>query len=414
MSIAPPAALLLAALALSGCAEPETAVTVADLVLQNARVVSVDPEIGEAEAVAVRAGRILAVGSQAEIEPHVGPDTRVIDLDGKLLVPGFIEGHGHFMGVGEARLILDLREASDWSEIVEQVAEAVAAAEPGEVVRGRGWHQDKWIRPPEPQVEGFPLHASLSAVSPDNPVVLTHASGHAAFVNAAALERAGIDRETPDPPGGEILRTADGEATGLLRETAQRLVRGEVLVHAGGEGVEIAPATVERMIALASEECLAKGVTTFTDAGSSFETIDRLVEAAENGTLGVRLWMMVRDSYDDLVAHLPDYKGDLVDDRLTVGGIKLSIDGALGSRGAWLLEPYSDQPDSTGLNLIPVDEVRRTAELAMAEDYQLCVHAIGDRANREVLDIFEETFAAHPEADDLRWRIEHAQHLHPD
>ena len=406
-------AVLLIGLFTMACSSPEAPIP-ADLVIRNATVVTVDQDLPKAQAIAIRGSKILAVGSDSEIDPFVGEGTEVMDLEGRLVIPGFIEGHGHFMGVGNAQLILDLRHASSWGEIVDQVAEAVSRAEPGEIIRGRGWHQDKWEEPPSKEVEGFPLHASLSAVSPDNPVVLTHASGHASFVNARAMELGGIDRTTPDPPGGAILHSPDGEPTGLLNETAQGLVRSEVLVHGTGE-VEITPSVARRMVELASSEILSKGVTTFTDAGSSFETVDLLQQAADEGLLGVRLWVMLRDSNESLQSRLGDYEvRDYDDGMLSVGGIKLSIDGALGSRGAWLLEPYSDLPSSTGLNLVSIDHARETAGIAIENDYQLAIHAIGDRANREVLDIFEETFAQHPDKTDLRWRVEHAQHLHPE
>ncbi len=403
--------VLLSAFVASGCTAPGP--EPADMALINGVFATVDEERPEAEAMAIRDGRIAAIGSEADIAPYIGDGTEVVDLGGQLAIPGFIEGHGHFMGVGDAQLILDLRTPSSWDEVVALVAEAVAVAEPGEIIHGRGWHQDKWTRAPAETVAGFPVHTSLSAVSPDNPVVLRHASGHAAFVNARAMELAGIDDGTADPPGGEILRDASGGATGLLNETAQGLVQSEVL-NPGGEDAEHSAAIARRMVELASEEILAKGVTTFTDAGSSLRTIDLLRQATDEGLLGVRLWVMIRDSNEALAEHLDGYRMRDHGGRLSVGGIKLSIDGALGSRGAWLLEPYEDLPSSTGLNLIPVDHARETAELAMKHDYQLAVHAIGDRANREVLDIYEEAFANHPDADDPRWRIEHAQHLHPD
>jgi len=405
------------ALALTlGCAQAphETA----DLVLLNATIITVDDENPTAEAMAVRNDRIVALGTVDEIEPWIGADTEVLDLGGQLVVPGFIEGHGHFLGMGNAKLILDLRQADTWDEIVAQVAEAVEQSPPGELIRGRGWHQDKWSEVPEGAVRGFPVHASLSAISPDNPVVLTHASGHAAFVNGKALELAEIDAETPDPAGGRILRDASGNPTGLLNETAQSLVRSEVLVHSSGNDSGDSgptPEVARRMVELASAESLAKGVTTFTDAGSSFETIDFLKQATDEGLLGVRLWVMIRDSNERLAAHLDEYKvRDYGDGMLGVGGIKLSIDGALGSRGAWLLEPYTDLPSSTGLNLVPLETARETARLAIKHGYQLGVHAIGDRANREVLDLYQETFEAHPDKQGLRWRVEHAQHLHPE
>ncbi len=194
----------------------------ADLVLLNGKIETVTD--GTVEALAADGGRIVAVGSRADVTEHIGQSTEVIDLRGRLAVPGFIEGHAHFMGVGDARIQLNLREAATWDDVVAQVAEAAAATEPGEWIRGRGWHQDKWTAVPEPDVEGFPLHDSLSAASPENPVLLTHASGHALFANAKAMELAGVDDATAAPEGGEILRDENGRATGLFRENAGDLV----------------------------------------------------------------------------------------------------------------------------------------------------------------------------------------------
>ncbi len=407
-----PGILGLATLVLTACDQgvEQRLAPAADLVLVGGKIVTVDDANPRVEALAAKGGRIMALGTRADVEPYVGPGTEVIELEGALAVPGFIEAHGHFMGVGDARIQLDLTTAGDWQAIVDQVAAAVTRAAPGEWIRGRGWHQDKWAAAPEPSFEGFPVHGSLSAVSPENPVLLTHASGHAVFANAKAMELAGIDASTPDPPGGEILKDAAGRPTGLLRETAEELVNRARSGQGGTPETEL-----RKMARLASEECLAKGVTSFQDAGSDFETVEFLRGLAEEGALGVRLWMMIRDSNAALAERLAAGKTKAAGDgHFAVGGIKVSIDGALGSRGAWLLEPYSDSPGSTGLNLVPVDEVRETARLAIEHGVQLCIHAIGDRANREVLDLFEEAFAAHPEKQDLRWRVEHAQHLHPD
>ncbi len=382
----------------------------ADLVLVGGKIVTVDEAHPEARALAARDGKIVAVGTRAEIETLVGEATEVLDLEGALAIPGFIEGHGHFLSLGDSRIQLDLRTGSTWQQIVDQVEQAVAQAEPGEWIRGRGWHQDKWDAVPEPNVEGFPVHRSLSAVSPDNPVLLTHASGHALFANAKAMELAGIDATTADPQGGEILRDAGGQATGLFRETAQGLIRRA----RSGDG-STPPAEMRKMARLASDECLAKGITSFQDAGSDFDEIELLRDLTDEGALGVRLWMMILDSNQALAEKLATAKTVAQDNgHFAVGGIKLSIDGALGARGAWLLEPYSDSPGSTGLNLVPLEVAQKTAELAIEHEMQLCIHAIGDRGNREVLDLFEQTFAAHPEKSDLRWRVEHAQHLHPD
>ena len=197
----------------------------ADLVLRHGHVVTVDEKVPEAEAVAVRGDRIVAVGSDAEVARLVGPRTRVIDLHGRLAIPAFIEGHGHLLETGERHLIVDAMNVRDFDEIAARVGAAAAKARPGQWILGRGWHQEKWDRVPQPNVEGVPLHQALDAVAPNNPVMLTHASGHAALVNAKALELAGITKSTPNPPGGEIVRDPrTGEATGLLREAAQGLV----------------------------------------------------------------------------------------------------------------------------------------------------------------------------------------------
>ncbi|MGH7446062.1 MAG: amidohydrolase [Longimicrobiales bacterium] len=386
----------------------------ADLVLRNGHVVTVDSAMPEAEAVAVRGHSIIAVGSDEEIAGYIGSATEVIDLNGRLAIPGFIEGHGHFSGVGEKLLNLDLMNVRNWDEVVGMVAAAARDAKTDAWIVGRGWHQEKWDRVPEPSVEGVPVHASLDSVSPNNPVYLTHASGHAAFVNGRALELAGITSSTPNPPGGEIVKDANGEPTGMLRETAQRLA-GRVRARAEAERPrdELA-AERRRVVDLAAQESLSKGVTSFHDAGTGFATIDLFKELEAEGALPVRLYVMIRASNDQLEQRLPDYLMPAdTNDYLVVRSIKVSIDGALGSHGAWLLEPYEDMPTSTGLALVQPETVARTAELAIANGFQLAVHAIGDRANREVLDIYEQTFAAHPESRDLRWRIEHAQHLDP-
>ncbi len=389
---------------------PPPATEIADLVLTHGKIVTVDEAGTEATALAARDGRIVALGDEEAVQEWIGEGTEVIDLAGRLAIPGFIEGHGHFMGLGDAKIQLDLRSAGSWDDIVAMVETAVTEAEPGQWIRGRGWHQDKWSGTPEPNLEGFPLHGGLSAVSPENPVLLTHASGHALFANARAMELAGIDGATADPAGGEILRDAAGSPTGLFRETAQGLIH-----QARDRDGASQPREQRRMAELAAEESLAKGITSFQDAGSSFEVIELLRGLMQEGFQAPRLWMMVRAANDDLRAHLAPLVEETAEDlQLRVGGIKLSMDGALGARGAWLLEPYSDSPGSTGLNLVPVETARETADIAIESGAQLCIHAIGDRANREVLDLFADAFAAHPEKTDLRWRIEHAQHLHLD
>ncbi len=386
----------------------------ADLVLRNGKIATMSAAQPTVQALAARGDRIAWLGSNADAAKWIGPRTTVVDLHGQLAIPGFIEGHGHFTGVGEYRLGLDLREARTWDQIVAQVARAAKQAKPGEWIVGRGWHQSKWDHAPEPNVEGFPVHASLDAVSPDNPVILTHASGHAVFVNAKTMEAAQITRDTANPGGGEILKDAHGAPTGLLRETAQGLAnRAHDAYLAKRTPAEVA-ADLRKVIDLASKECLSKGITTFEDAGSPLATADMFRTMAERGEFSLRLWVMLRGPNDVLAKNLDRYRAtDIGQNHLAIHAIKRYMDGALGSRGAWLLAPYSDKPDSTGLNLEDPADIRAAAEIAIAHNYQLCVHAIGDRANREVLNIYESIFREHPEKKDLRWRIEHAQHIDP-
>ena len=379
----------------------------ADLVLRDGKIVTVDDTNPEAQALAVRGDEIIAIGTNDEVAAYIGEMTQVIELDGQLAIPGFIEGHGHFLGVGNAQMQLRLMDTQNWEEVVSMVAAAVEQAQPGQLIRGRGWHQEKWDPLPEPNVEGFPLHDRLSEVSPDNPVLLTHASGHATFANARAMEMSGITRDTPNPDGGEILRDSRNNPIGVFRETASRLLNAA--------SADAAPPDPRRQAELAVAEALSKGVTSFQDAGSSFETVDLLKSMVDDGSLGIRLWVMLRESNEALAARGADYRMvGYGNNHLTVRAIKRSIDGALGSRGAWLLEPYSDSPESTGLNTTTPESISNTAAWAIANDFQLCVHAIGDRANRETLDIFQRVFEANPDKSDLRWRDEHTQHLHPD
>jgi len=395
-------------------------VTPADLVLRGGVVTTVDPGLGVAEALAVTGHTITAVGSDAEIAAYIGPDTEVIELSGRYAGPGFIESHAHLFSLGQAKRILDLNHVSNWDEVVHMVAVAADKARPGEWILGRGWHQDKWDSVPEDAVDGVPRNDSLNAASPDNPVELGHASGHASFVNDAALAEAGIDDDTPDPPGGTIVRTAEGRATGYLRETAQRIVDRSIL----GYEAQMTPAEAEAVerekVALASGEALRHGVTSFHGAGEStipsFKVLDFLKKLEDEGSLTVRLNMMVRtQTPEELDQLLPYYTWHAEgNDFLTVRSIKKQIDGALGAHGAWTLEPYEDKPDTSGLVLDTVDEIERTAEVAVKHGFQVNTHAIGDRANREVLDIYERVWEkAGVDGSKLRWRIEHAQHIDP-
>jgi hypothetical protein len=402
------------AAALAGCAPR---VEPADLVLHNGKIATVDTARPSAQALAVRGDTIVALGTDEEINRYIGDKTEVIDLAGKLAIPGFIDSHLHFMGVGEQKLQLDLTKARSWDDIVAMVAEAVKTTPPGQPIRGRGWHQEKWDKVPMPNVEGFPVHDALSNVSPNNPVYLTHASGHATIANAKAMELAGITKKTPDPPGGNLVRDKQGNPIGVFRERAAGLLRAR-----SGAAPEATPeqreAREREVIDLAVQECLSKGVTTAHDAGAGFQTVDLYKKVAGEKKLGVRLYVMVNGGNDSLRQNLAKYKMINADDKhVTVRAIKRVFDGALGSRSAWLLEPYTDLPTTepaekrVGVQTIPVPELAETAKIAIENGFQLNVHAIGDRANRETLNVFEEAFKAHPDKKDLRWRIEHAQHL---
>lgn len=382
----------------------------ADLVLRNGSVATADPARPRAEGVAVRAGTVVAVGTNREMEAYVGAKTEVIDLAGRFAMPGFIESHAHFTGVGAARMQLDLVKTASWDDIVTLVAEAASTAKPGEWITGRGWHQEKWTRPPEPAVEGFPTHDRLSRAAPDNPVFLTHASGHASIANAKAMELAGLTRATPNPRGGEILKDAGGEPIGVFRETGDALIERALRRDREQRTPEQVEAELDREVELADREFLSKGITSVHDAGASFATVDRYKRFAEGGRLGVRLYVMLGESNESLAAHAAKYRMvDAANGHLTVRAVKRLADGALGSRGAWLLEPYADAP-STGLNTYPIDQLAETARIAAANDLQLCVHAIGDRANRETLNVYEAASQAAGRKD-MRWRVEHAQHL---
>lgn len=393
--------------------QPQPTADPATLVLRNGKIVTVDAALPEARAIAIRGDRIQALSATDDgIQRYIGPNTQVIDLKGQLAIPGLIESHGHFMGLGSSKMNLDLMDVKDWDEIVAMVAAAAKQAKPGEWILGRGWHQEKWASAPKPNVEGFPYHDALSKVSPNNPVLLTHASGHASFVNAKAMEAAGITAATVNPAGGEILKDPKGQPIGLLRETASGLANRALESWRSKKTADERDAGANRQFDLAVKASLEAGITTFQDAGSNFATLDLFKQAANAGRLPIRLWVMVRDSNDNLRAKLAQYKAiGLNENHLTIAAIKVVADGALGSRGAWMLQPYEDSPSSVGLPTTPVESITETARLALENGMQLCTHCIGDRANREVLNVYEKAYKSRPDLKDLRWRIEHAQHI---
>jgi predicted amidohydrolase YtcJ len=385
----------------------------ADLVINNAKVYTVNRNQPEAEAIAVKGGKIIFVGSNADVKKYTGDKTEVIDAKGQFVMPGFIEGHGHIYGLGSSLMNLNLMNVKNWDEIVAMVGEAVKKANPGDWIIGRGWHQEKWNPAPAKNYLGYPYHEELDKVSPNNPVLLSHASGHSVYVNAKALELAGITASTKSPAGGDIVKDKDGKIIGVLAETAQGLAWNAYSKWDDQRPKEERIAKWAESIRLAEEDCLKKGVTSFEDAGSSFEQVEGMKKLAQEGKLNIRHWLMVREGNADLRAHANIFP--IINEGngfLTVKAVKVSLDGALGSYGAWLLEPYTDRPGWVGNNTFPIDSLKAIADFCWKNNLQLCVHAIGDRANREVINIYAGQIA-NDKTRDHRWRVEHAQHVNP-
>ena len=388
----------------------------ADLVLRNGRIVTVDGKLPQVSALAIKGDRITAVGNDRDMLRFTGRKTQVIDLKGMLAIPGFIEGHGHFYSLGASLMELELRYANNWDAIISLVAEEVKKLKPGTWIIGRGWHQDKWDAKPQPNVEGLPFHHKLSAVSPQNPVFLSHTSGHGVFINKAAMQAAGISRISVDPSGGEIVRDEYGEPIGMLREYAAQPVREALAAYKAQRTLKEIEADMRRQVLLAAQNAIENGITSFQDMGSTWEELDHLKIMAEEGNLPIRLYMAVQEPAVEMEEKLANYRLlGYGNNFLTIRCIgEKVLDGALGTHGGWLLEPYNDLPRSYGLNVTPIPEIRHSAELAIKHDYQLAIQGIGDRAARELFNIYEEQFNLHPEKQDHRWRIEHAQVTHPD
>jgi len=385
-----------------------------DMVLTNGRIYSVDKDNNVFQAMAIKDGYIAAIGIDAEINNLVSENTTVINLKGKTIIPGFIESHAHLMSLGYSKLRLQLNHANNWNELLVMVKEAAKKLKPGEWILGRGWHQEKWDMPVYPLVEGYPLHNDLSAVSPNNPVYLTHASGHAMITNQRAMELAGVDHTTPDPPGGRIVRDKNGFPTGVFLENAEGLIYEELADSQKNRTDKEIESYDRQAFTAAVEACLSSGITSFHDAGASFKRVDFYKKMSDEGNLTIRLWIMLSESNENLKEGVSKYKiVDYGDHHLTVRAIKRYMDGALGAHGAWLLSPYTDLPSSHGLPSTPLAELREVAKISIDNGFQLCTHAIGDRGNRETLNIYEEIFNSAPDKKDLRWRIEHAQHLSP-
>ncbi len=402
--------LLLTIALFFSCAEKKSP---ADMIILGGKIYTADKSNPLVEAVAIEGDKIVYSGPLSGIEKFKDEETQIIDLQGKTMTPGFIESHGHIMGLGYNELNLDLMTVKSYDELVEKVKEAVAKAQPGQWIVGRGWHQDKWDKKPEKMVKGFQTHQLLSSVSPNNPVFLRHASGHAGFANEKAMKLAGVNQLSIEKlernlgEGGEVILDELGNPTGIFNERAQGLI-GKFIPDATEE-------TDIQALELAIAACLRNGITSFHDAGASRENINLFKKFKQEGKLQTRLYVMLT-GFDRNLIYEWLKQGPEIDSAylLTIRSIKLNCDGALGSRGAWLLEPYSDRPDFHGMATLPMDTVLKTSREALKYGFQVCSHAIGDRANKEILDLYETAFSENPErSKDHRFRIEHAQHLHP-
>lgn len=376
----------------------------ADLVLKNANIYTVDEHKPNAQAVAVRRDKIVFVGSDVEVQGYVGQNTRVLDLKGATVLPGLTDSHYHFLGVGARELTFNLEGTKSLEELLSRVKERAAAAKPGEWIIGRGWIETFWTPP------AFPTRWDLDKVSPDNPVTLTRADGHAIVVNSAALKLAGIDRNTRAPFGGEISKDKNGEPNGMLLDHAQELVRSKVPREDAADPEKAAIAADKRSIML--------GWCEVQDPGGSWDDVDVYKKLYQAGSLNVRIYKAVYGpgpQADRLLREGAEI--GLFNHHLTVRSIKVVSDGALGSRGAALLAPYSDKPDTSGFLTVQADALRPMLISALKQGIQVETHAIGDKANRFILDEYERAFKAVPSAErkvaDPRWRDEHTQIVSP-
>ncbi|MBU2912784.1 amidohydrolase [Reichenbachiella agariperforans] len=378
----------------------------ADMVIFNGLIHTLNKKEPRAEALAIVDGKIVYVGNNLNANNWVGDSTKILDLNKKTVVPGFIDGHAHLMGVGYNMMNLDLSKTNSYEEIIAAVKAKASSTKKGEWIIGRGWHQEKWDSIPSPSFQGFPTNDSLSAVSPNNPVVLMHASGHLILVNQKALKLAKITKKTTNPEGGEIFRNEDDLPTGILNESATQLV----------QSIIPEPSDEKRIEALnhAIEEYLSHGVTAVHDAGIDQKTIALYESFYNQNMLHLRVNAMLDGSDSKLLDHWFQTGPKVDNDFLTVRTIKLYADGALGSRGALMLEPYSDAPEESGKKITTADQLLRVSERAYETGFQVAIHCIGDAANKAVLNIYKIVFQSDTTKVNPRFRIEHAQHIAAD
>lgn len=359
----------------------------ADTAFVNGNIYTMDESQPKTTALAVSGGRISATGDAVKAEINAG--TKVVDLNGATVVPGFIDSHAHMQGLGQLLGSFDLRHVSSVEEVARIVARAAAGKPKGEWIRGRNWDQTNWGG-------RFPTHEALSNAAPDHPVFLSRVDGHAGWVNRKALETAGVTAATKDPPGGKIIRDARGAPTGVLIDRAQGLVSKVIPPPSGQQ--------VKHWLALAAKECARLGLTTVHDAGVGAEEIQTYRELLREGNLPLRIYAMIGGAGNLWREYLA--KGPEIGDYLTVRSIKLMSDGAMGSRGAAFWQAYSDEPGNAGLLMLSREDIERVARDAVKGGFQVNTHAIGDRANRTVLDAYGAVLGG---ANDKRFRIEHAQ-----
>jgi predicted amidohydrolase YtcJ len=370
----------------------------AELIVHNARIYTVDRMHPVARAMAVRGGRIVFVGAERGAMALHGGGTRVVDLQGKTVIPGMVDAHAHLAGLGTSLRIVNLVGTRSVDDVIARVAARAKEVPRGSWILGRGWDQNDW---PDTR---FPTHEALSRALPDHPVYLTRVDGHAAFVNEAALRAASIEADTPDPDGGRILRGANGAATGVLVDRAQLIVNRVIPPPSRQEQ--------RASILAAVREANRWGLTGIHDAGVARATIDLYEELAKAGEYTLRNYVMVANDSADIGHYLArGPQSGLYDGHLWIRSIKVVADGALGSRGAALLEPYSDDAGNSGLEVTPARRIRAIAIQALRRGFQVNTHAIGDRANRTALDAYAAALAEVPVADH-RFRVEHAQILH--
>lgn len=369
----------------------------ADSIYINGNIYTVDDDFTTATAMAVKGDRILYVGDQEGAEAYLGAGTQVTDLEGKTVLPGLIEGHMHINNLGENHLKLDCYFKSK-EDILEMVRQAAEAAEPGQWIQGSGWLDTLWETP------GYPTKEELDAVAPDNPVILIRSDNHMCWVNSKALELAGITKDTPEPQGGQILKTDDGELLGCLTDNAAVMVINIIPAWSAEEQ--------KNAILMAQEELFSYGFTSAMDAGTKVNYLQHYEDLYESGELKLRIYAMpLISSTDSAEADYIRENGPvsgLYDDHLSILGVKVLGDGALGSRGSALLEDYSDAPGTKGEYRFTDEQMYEAVKLAYDNGYQTGVHAIGDGTNHQVLNAYERVMEENPR-EDARLRIEHFQ-----